>query len=87
MSMSGHDPNEPLPVSWESRKLVTAGTWFPTLRTTRGLGRTQECRAISRHCVPYLMSIEHAYANTDRPIPADPWIVVADALNGARFHE
>jgi len=34
-----------------------------------------------------LMSIEHAYANTDRPIPADPWIVVADALNGARFHE
>lgn len=34
-----------------------------------------------------LMSIENSYANTGRPIPEDPWIVIADAIKGARYYE
>lgn len=34
-----------------------------------------------------LGSIENAYINAGRPIPDDPWAVVADAVRGARFYE
>ncbi len=33
------------------------------------------------------MSIENPCANTDRPIPDDPWVVIADAIKGARYYE
>ena len=29
-------------------------------------------------------SIENAYTNTDRPVPADPWRIVADVFRGTR---
>jgi hypothetical protein len=34
-----------------------------------------------------LLAIENAYANQNRPIPADPWSVMADVLLGARYYE
>ncbi len=32
-------------------------------------------------------SIERAYDNVGRPRPLDPWQVMADALDGARYYE
>lgn len=34
-----------------------------------------------------LGSIENAYTNTGRPVPNDPWVLVAAALEGARSYE
>jgi hypothetical protein len=34
-----------------------------------------------------LGSIENAYVNTDRPVPDDPWAILADVLQGARSYE
>ncbi len=34
-----------------------------------------------------LGSIENGYTNTDRPVPMDPWQIVADSLRGARYYE
>ncbi|GLZ35332.1 hypothetical protein Lesp02_75190 [Lentzea sp. NBRC 105346] len=34
-----------------------------------------------------LASIENHYANTDRPIPDNPWAIMAEALKGARDYE
>lgn len=34
-----------------------------------------------------LGSIENAYVNTGREVPSDPWVLVADALLGARDYE
>lgn len=34
-----------------------------------------------------LGSIENAYLNTGREIPADPWVLVGEALLGARNYE
>jgi hypothetical protein len=31
-----------------------------------------------------LTEIEHSYANSGQPIPADPWVVIADERKGAR---
>lgn len=31
--------------------------------------------------------IENSYVNTGREVPIDPWILVADALRGARYYE
>ncbi len=34
-----------------------------------------------------LGSIENAYVNTGREVPDDPWVLVGEALKGARFYE
>jgi len=34
-----------------------------------------------------LAVIESSYVTTGREVPKDPWILVADALRGARFYE
>lgn len=34
-----------------------------------------------------LGSIENAYVNTGRVVPADPWELVAEAIRGARSYE
>ena len=34
-----------------------------------------------------LGSIESSYANTGRPLPDSPWLLVVEALKGARFYE
>ena len=34
-----------------------------------------------------LGSIDQAYLNTGRPVPEDPWVLLADALAGARHYE
>jgi len=34
-----------------------------------------------------LGSVENAYLNTDRPVPDDPWAIVAHVLRGARSYE
>lgn len=34
-----------------------------------------------------LRSIENAYLNADQPVPDDPWVLVAVALEGARTYE
>ncbi len=34
-----------------------------------------------------LGSIENAYVNTGKPVPDDPWVILTDALKGARFYE
>lgn len=34
-----------------------------------------------------LESIENSYKNSGREVPDDPWIVISDALKGARYYE
>lgn len=34
-----------------------------------------------------LASIEHVYANAGEPVPRDAWLLVAEALTGARTYE
>lgn len=34
-----------------------------------------------------LAVIEHSYVNTGREVPTDPWVLVGDALRGARYYE
>ena len=34
-----------------------------------------------------LGSIENAYVNTGRELPSDPWVLVGEALLGARHYE
>jgi hypothetical protein len=34
-----------------------------------------------------LGSMENSYANTGRPVPDDPWVIVAEAFRGARQYE
>lgn len=34
-----------------------------------------------------LAVIENSYVNTGREVPSDPWVLVADALRGARYYE
>lgn len=34
-----------------------------------------------------LESIENSYINEGAPIPSDPWILIGDALKGARYYE
>jgi hypothetical protein len=34
-----------------------------------------------------LESIENHYINTKQPIPSDPWVLISDALRGARYYE
>jgi hypothetical protein len=37
--------------------------------------------------VELLLVIENAYTNNNRPVPDDPWAVMADVLRGARYYE
>jgi hypothetical protein len=34
-----------------------------------------------------LGSIENAYINTGRPVPDDPWVILADVIRGATSYE
>ena len=34
-----------------------------------------------------LGSIENSYSNSGQPVPDDPWVIVGDALKGARHYE
>jgi hypothetical protein len=34
-----------------------------------------------------LGSIENHYGNVGQPVPNDPWVVIADAIRGARYYE
>jgi hypothetical protein len=89
MTMSGHDPKEPLPESWQGRKFVTAALW-DLVADFESRSETWENTTVPDYLealCALLMSIEHSYANNGRDLPTDPWIVMADALKGARFYE
>jgi len=89
MPLAGHDPDAPLPESWQNRKLATAAAWELAADFERNSERWENTtlpdylHALST----LLMSIEHAYANNHKAIPEDPWVVITDALKGARFYE
>ena len=34
-----------------------------------------------------LGSIDNSYKNAGREVPSDPWVILADALRGARYYE
>lgn len=34
-----------------------------------------------------LGSIDNAYVNENKPVPADPWTIMAEVLRGARYYE
>lgn len=89
MGMTGHPPDEPLPDSWENRKVVTAALWdvVNDFEKNASAWENTELPDYLEALCALLMSIENSYANTDRPIPDDPWVVIADAIKGARYYE
>jgi hypothetical protein len=89
MPPTGHDPDAPLPESWQNRKLVTAAAWELAADFEKNSDRWENTTVpdyLYALCL-LLTRIEHAYANNDKAIPADPWVVIADALKGARYYE
>jgi len=89
MGMTGHPPDVPLPDSWGNRKVVTAALWdvVNDFEANAGTWENTELPDFLEALCSLLMSIENSYANTGRPIPDDPWVVIADAIKGARYYE
>ncbi|WP_460627056.1 DUF7660 family protein [Intrasporangium mesophilum] len=89
MGMTGHPPDVPLPNSWRNRKVVTAALWDLVNDFDKNANRWEntELPAYLEALCALLESIENSYANNGRPLPDDPWIVMADAIKGARFYE
>ena len=89
MRTTGHPPDEPLPDSWRNRKILTAALWDVINdfeKNASAWENTELPHYLEALCL-LLMSIENSYVNTDRPIPDDPWVVIADAIKGARYYE
>lgn len=89
MAMTGHPADVPLPESWQNRKAVTAALWDVVADFAARSDEWENTTVpdyLEALCA-LLMSIEHAYANNGKPLPDDPWTVLADAIKGARFYE
>jgi len=60
------------------------------LQAELAVGVDWENRTLERHLDALnalLGSIENTYTNTGRPVPTSPWMLIAEALRGARFYE
>lgn len=89
VTMSGHDPKAPLPASWDGRDLVTAALRDLVAdfeNDSESWENTTLPDYLEALCA-LLMSIENSYANNGRESPTDPWVVIRDALTGARYYE
>jgi len=76
------------PAGWEQRTLVLEALEKLTRELRSGAeweNDTLERFLEGLHAL--LGSIENSYLNEGDDIPADPWVVMADALLGARFYE
>jgi len=89
MGMTGHPRDTPLPESWQNRKVVTAALWDLINDFEKNATSWENVELpdfLSALCL-LLARIEHAYANNGQPLPVDPWVVIADAMKGARYYE
>ncbi len=71
MPLTGHDPDAPLPASWQSRKLVTAAARELAADFEKNSDRWENTTVpdyLHALCT-LLMCIEHAYANNRKAIP------------------
>lgn len=87
--MTGHPSDTPLPDSWRNRKVVTAALWELVSDFEKNAGAWENVEVpdyLAALCL-LLTQIERAHANNGQPIPEDPWVVIADAMKGARFYE
>ena len=89
MGMTGHPPDVPLPESWRNRKVLAAALSdvVNDFDNNSGTWENTELPDYLSALSVLLMSIEHSYANNGLPTPDDPWVVIADAIKGARFYE
>lgn len=87
--MNGKPPNVSVPDSWAGRKHVTSAL-YELANDFEARSETWENTTVPDFLEGFcflLMSIENSYVNLGRPIPEDPWAVIADALRGARYYE
>lgn len=89
MVATGRTPNDPTPATWRNREAVR---WvllelIDDFGTESDPWENTTVPAYLEGLWALLGSIENHYTNTDRDIPDDPWIVMADALKGARYYE
>ena len=89
MSMTGHPHDVPLPDSWRGRAaLITAlDEMVNDFDRRSDTWENPQLLRFLEALAALLGSIENAYANSGTPIPEDPWVVMADAIEGARFYE
>ena len=89
MTLNGHPSGEPLPGSWLNR-VVVEQTLLELIDDFEADGHNWENTDIPGYfeaLSALLMSIENSYANRNEAVPDDPWLVIADALRGARYYE